>query len=158
MRRLIGFAIGVKNHLIFVSLILNHNLISSLQNTHCYSSLQVLSLSLSLSEVLFIIDHNKLRVFFPPNFSNAVQIDICELVYDESCGFIRVILQPDQFSLIIWTDTNMYLLERDGISVISVDFGTLFFRSDSDIVIFFNESLFLLFIMSHQIQFITLFL
>ena len=97
-------------------------------------------------------------MFFPPNFSNAVQIDICELVNDESCGFIRVILQPDQFSLIIWTDTNMYLLERDGISAISVNFGALFFRSDSDIVIFFNESLSLLFIMSHQIQFIALFL
>ncbi|KAI6660601.1 Cation channel sperm-associated protein subunit beta-like [Oopsacas minuta] len=93
-----------------------------------------------IPEVLFNIDNDKLNVFVPPLFSRAYQIDICELVSDDSCGSINDIQQPDEFSMILRSSQNLYLLSRDGISVINLEFDFTFILSDSNIVIFFNES------------------
>ena len=93
-----------------------------------------------IPEVLFNIDNNKLNVFIPPVFSNAFQIDICELVEDALCGSIHDILQPDLTSMMVWTDRVIYFIKRGNISVISSDFDTSFIRSDTSIVTMFNRS------------------
>ena len=93
-----------------------------------------------IPEVLFNIDNNILNVFIPPVFSNAFQIDMCELVDDALCGSIHDILQPDLTSMVVWTDRNIYFLNRSNISVMYSDSDTSFIRSEGSIVIMFNKS------------------